>query len=157
TQSMARADVGAALAKLTELDNHTLVRQYTDLQAELLCLRLVLRAEAGEDPRPFLKIYEDPSRYFSSSARDLRIYGALARMHARRNDWEAAQQAFAKALTAAQAIYLELTDTSDRLSFIEGQEMLFAEMRTCLRALGKEEEAGRVEARVTTSPQEAEA
>jgi hypothetical protein len=149
--SLAKVDARAALAKLADVEEHPLVRQHIDLQAEVLCIRLVIHAELGEDPGPLLATYADPSRFYSSTSRDLRVHGALARMHARWNDWQGAEQEYAKALVAAQAIYLELASPPDRLSFLQGQQNLLADMQTCLRALGKEEEAKGVEARLVSA------
>jgi tetratricopeptide (TPR) repeat protein len=143
---LAKQDPPGALARLTEVADHPLVIRERSLRTLVSHLRQLLQAQSNNDPEMLLAKQEDPS-----PASELRTCSAAARMYAKREDWERAEDAYAKARVAAQTIIQEFHDESDRQCFIQGKQALLDDINTCLRARGKKG----IERLELLSPQEA--
>ena len=83
--------------------------------------------------------YEDVRLTRPSDTRDLRVYSALARFHARREDWAGAEPHYRRAIAALAAVAAALGDPADRVRFLGCQSALVGEVRRCLQVLGKAE------------------
>jgi WD40 repeat protein len=89
---------------------------------------------------------------------DLRVYRALARRHARHEDWAGAEPAYQKALAAyARLLTAFGNDLANRARFQQACGDVVEEARDCLRRLGKAEEAERLETELLTAGKRAAA
>jgi WD40 repeat protein len=142
-QQLAEGRAVEAAAALDLLAGHALVRARPLLRVGLLESRLCARAALpdGDGVDALRTEYERQRRSYPSPTRDLRIYQALARLSARRQDGAAAASVYRAALAAADKLHGQLTDPADLERFARCEAELLAEATACLRALGKAAEA----------------
>src|SRR5262249_52366858 len=122
-------DAPGAVADLDALRAERLVRSRPELALNLLTAGLVAVADASDaaSMERLLKEYEEVRLEHPSVTRDLRVFRAVARYHARREEWGAAELAYGRVVTAIGELAVGWIDPGARGRFLLGQSALMDE------------------------------
>jgi hypothetical protein len=135
--AVAQGDAKAALGVLNPLTDSRQVKGRPMLQAEVAAARLITDASLGVDN--IASVRDACERDFSRSpslTRDLRVYPALGRYYAKREEWQSAAAVYEHVLAAASELAAGFRDRSDQETFLKTQGGLIAEAGDCFRRLG---------------------
>jgi hypothetical protein len=137
-----------ALAALDTLAGHPLVRFRTELQGQMLALRMKVLVALGAEAE-VLKLrweYERLRRRGPSGVRDMDVYRTLGRWFAAKESRTEAAEAYGLALKAIRQVYDSLHDGDDQERFLTVHRAgLLAEIKRSLRQAGKETEVEAVD------------
>jgi hypothetical protein len=137
-----------ALAGLDALAGYPLVRRRTELQGEILALRMSVLTNLGAEAE-LLKLrreYERLRRRQPSQLRDMDVYRTLGRWFAAKESRTEAAEAYGCALKAIRQVYDSFHDGDDQERFLAVHRAgLLAEIKQALRQAGKETEAEAVD------------
>jgi hypothetical protein len=146
-------EVSEALRPLEALAAHPLVRRRASLRSMLLAQRIVYHCElSGGDPEPLLAEYVALPQLYRSPTLNALTFQTAARWRLHHGDGERAAQTYVLALAALSALDAKLTG-ADQERFRLAKEPLVAEAQQCLRTLGREEEAARLDSFLTLPEQ----
>jgi hypothetical protein len=150
TARLTQGDVLAAGAEFDALAARPIARRSV-LSLWLLELRLICGVTRSDAPRieELLAAYEKRRPKLPSASRDFRVYKAVARLFAGREDWPRAEPAYRRVVEAIVEISNEWVDIPERARFLERNAALVEEARNCLVAQGKTEDASRLGALVS--------
>jgi hypothetical protein len=141
-----RGEAAAALAALDALAAHRLVRKRMSLRCLLLGQRVVCHCDLADgDPEPLLAEYASVPMPHRSLIADMETFQAAARWRLRRGEGERAAQAYERALTAVRGLDVRMAG-ADQERFRMVKAPVIAETQQCLRTLGRDEEAARLDA-----------
>ncbi len=138
-----KGEIPAAVADLDCLTQDPLVQSDATLQIEILVARLsvsLVRSETNAVEENLAR-YKAARRERRSSARNLRVYRAVASFYAQQRDWVKAEPAYRAAVAAIYELAGAWADPSEQSHFMQLQSGLLTEAGDCLRALDKHEEA----------------
>ncbi len=141
-----RGETAEALRTLESLTVHPLVQSQGALRSLFLAQRIVCHCDlSSSDLEPLLAEYEALPKLYRSPVADVDTFQSAARWRLRHGDGERAAQTYALALTAVSVLDAKLTGV-DRERFRLAKAPLVAEAQQCLRTLGREEDAARLDA-----------
>ncbi|HBI44589.1 MAG TPA: hypothetical protein DDY78_17330 [Planctomycetales bacterium] len=140
-----RGEAAEALRTLEALTAHPLVRRQASLRSLLLAQRVVCHCDLSSgDPEPLLAEYAALPKLYRSPVADVETFQSAACWRLRNGDGVRAAQAYARALTAVSDLDAKMTG-DDQERFRLAKAPLAAEAQQCLRALGRAEEAARLD------------
>jgi tetratricopeptide (TPR) repeat protein len=152
-----RGDVEGGVAEFERLRSLAVILDTFELKASLLMSVIVGRAALSdsESLESLLTEYEIARREHPSDSRDLKVYRAVAQLHARAADWIRAEPFYCRALAALEKLASLWIDLGERERFLRLHSETVEGARNCLLALGKLDEA-KLRAEPLLFPEEAE-
>jgi tetratricopeptide (TPR) repeat protein len=141
-----QGDAAGAIERLDTLAAQIPVSVSPTVKGWLLAARLWARTSLsrGEGVEDVRAEYE-ARRSDQPAVRDLQVYPALARLYARLGDYAQAESAYREAIGAARKIHTLFASVEEQKRFDRAQACLLTEAGDCLRRLGKDEDAHRLQ------------
>jgi hypothetical protein len=143
TNRFLRGDAAGARTELDSLASSPPTSAHPRLAVMLLEPRLSVSVAMSDDSEVerLLTAYEGLRRTQPSATRDIRVYRSVARMHAGRQKWPAAELAYRRAIEAVGQVADLWADTSERARFVQKHTCLIEEACACLVNQDKAAEA----------------
>jgi hypothetical protein len=139
-------DTAAALAAIDALLTDPRTDRDPELRSHLLASRLqacIAKADAV-GAHEALTRYEASCGRHRSLTRDLRVYKAMAGLHATREDWPRAATCYRKGAQAINSLLTSWPAIDEQRRFLERQASFLDGARRCFLALNEPEEADRL-------------